>query len=306
MSSTTPISTPAADEHALATFKATLSDPFTNAVLGSMGPETPERARVVLTSLIRHLHAFAREVELTTPEWMLGVTTMNRGGQMTNEQRNEGILITDVLGLESLVDQITQETMLHSGASDITLSAILGPFYRENAPKYENGTDIVLKHMEGEDTAFIQGQVLDANTGLPLVGAEVDVWHTAPNGLYEQQDPDQPDWNLRGVFTTDSEGRYSMYALRPTSYPIPFDGPAGDILKLMGRHPMRPGHIHLIVRKEGYQPLTTQLYDRRDKYVTNDAVFAVKDSLIVDFVESKKEKAAYELTYDIRLSKTKA
>jgi catechol 1,2-dioxygenase len=145
----------------------------------------------------------------------------------------------------------------------------------------------------------------------------VDVWHTAPNGLYEQQDPNQPEYNLRGRFLTDKEGKYSFHCLRPTSYPIPYDGPAGKLLQWMDRHPYRPGHIHLIVKADGHRQLTTQIFDRRDKYVNDDSVFAVKDELVVDFVPRKQQSnhpnghpngyanatpdAVYELEYDITL-----
>ncbi|KAI5816932.1 hydroxyquinol 1,2-dioxygenase [Pyronema omphalodes] len=302
--------TDASAQRALATFEATLSDPFTNAVINAMSPETPERARVVLTSLIRHLHSFARDVNLLHPEWLLGVNTLNRAGQMSNDARNEGILVSDVLGLEALVDQITQDamtSMAEGAAKEATLSCILGPFFRENAPLYANGTDIVQKHSEGDEKlrTFMDGHVYDSETGKPIADAEVDLWHTNPNGLYEQQDPEQPDFNNRGKFKTDANGYYSLECLCPTSYPIPYDGPAGDMLKLMGRHPMRPAHIHIMVRKPGYATLTTQIYDRRDPYTLDDAVFAVKDSLIVDFKETERKGVAYELTYDITLAKAK-
>jgi len=167
-------------------------------------------------------------------------------------------------------------------AGEATASAILGPFWRPNTPFLPNGASIIRKDVGGE-TAYMYGVVRNAK-GQPIEGAELDVWHTAPNGLYEQQDPDQPEYNLRARFLTDSEGRYSFYCLRPTSYPIPYDGPAGKLLQMMDRHPYRPAHIHLIVKARGYRQLTTQVFDRRDKYVHNDSVFAVKDQLIVDFL----------------------
>jgi len=228
---------PAGADHALETFKATLDDPFTNNVINAMSPETPERARVVLTSLIRHLHSFARDVQLLHPEWMLGVNALNRAGQMSDDKRNEGVLVSDIFGLEALVDQITQESMSKmtvDALNPATPSCILGPFFRKDAPKYENGADIVQKHGEDDPTTFMEGRVYDL-AGNPIEGAEVDLWHTNPNGLYEQQDPDQPEYNNRGKFFTDKDGYYSLKCLCPTSYPIPYDGPAGDMLKLMGR-----------------------------------------------------------------------
>ncbi|KAA8898630.1 Intradiol ring-cleavage dioxygenase [Sphaerosporella brunnea] len=287
-------------EQSLETFKATLNDDFTNNVINSMAPETPERARVVLTSLIRHLHSFARDVQLLHHEWMLGVNTLNRAGQMSDDKRNEGVLVSDILGLEALVDQITQESMTAMDSDALTpatLSCILGPFFRENAPKYPNGADIVTKHTPDDPTCFMEGRVYDNSTGKPVANAEIDIWHTAPNGLYEQQDPEQPEYNNRGKFFTDENGYYSLKCLSPTSYPIPYDGPAGDMLKLMGRHPMRPAHIHIMVRAHGYTPLTTQIYDSRDPYTKNDSVFAVKDSLVVEFIPSKRVQPSLHLNW---------
>jgi catechol 1,2-dioxygenase len=199
--------------------------------------------------------------------------------------------------------------------AEITSSAILGPFWRRDAPLLPNGSSIIKKDVGG-DTAIVYGTVL-SSSGKPIEGAEVDVWHTAPNGLYEQQDPDQPEYNLRGRFLTDKEGKYSFHCLRPTSYPIPYDGAAGKLLQLMDRHPYRPAHIHLIVKADGHRQLTTQIFDRRDKYVNDDSVFAVKDELVVDFVPRKQQSnhpnghpnghanatpnAMYELEYDITL-----
>jgi len=215
---------------------------------------------------------------------------------------------------ERLVDAI--EHQVHADHADsLTASAILGPFWRPNTPFLPYGASIIKKDVGG-DTAIMYG-VVRSSDGKPILGAEVDVWHTAPNGLYEQQDPAQPEYNLRGRFLTDSEGRYKFRCLRPTSYPIPFDGPAGKLLQLMDRHPYRPAHIHLIVKAPGHRQLTTQIFDRRDKYIKDDSVFAVKDELVVDFVPRKKvdshtngivngeqHGAMYELEYDITLKES--
>ncbi|KAF8540338.1 Intradiol ring-cleavage dioxygenase [Trichophaea hybrida] len=261
--SSAPAELPAGYDHALETFKSTLTDPFTNHVINAMSPETPERARMTLISLIRHLHSFVRDVQILSDEWLLGVNILNRAGQMSNDLRNEGILVSSVIGLEALVDQIAQEAMskMSEGVTkQATLSALLP---RER-----------------------------------LV-------HTAPNGMYEQQDPEQTDYNNRGKFKTDKDGYYSLRCLYPTSYPIPYDEPSSDMLKLMGRHPMRPAHIHIMVRKPGYANLTTQIYDSHNPYTKDDSVFAVKDSLIVEFKETERPDVKYELTYDIHLSKAK-
>ena len=220
---------------------------------------------------------------------------------MSDDRRNETQLVHDILGIESLVDEITY-TLASRADSLPTATAILGPFWRKDAPKRAMGDSIVMNKISDEVHSFLWGQVTDWGTGKAIEGAELDVWHTAPNGLYEQQDPDQPDMNLRGRFTTGPDGRFSFYCLRPTPYPIPYDGPAGHLLQLLDRHPMRPAHIHFIVSAPGYKPLVTQIFDRRDEHITNDTVFAVKDSLIVDFKERKGDpKAQYELEYSFRL-----
>jgi catechol 1,2-dioxygenase len=172
---------------------------------------------------------------------------MNEAGRMSDSKRNEGQLLCDVLGLESLVDEITYK-LASTAADEPTATAILGPFYRHDAPKLDMGASIV-SGIEGEgDRTWMHGTVTDYRTGEPIEGAVVDVWHTAPNGLYEQQDPDQPEMNLRGRFTTGKDGKYDFYCLRPVPYPIPFDGPAGKVLQALDRHPYRPAHIHFLVR----------------------------------------------------------
>jgi catechol 1,2-dioxygenase len=228
---------------------------------------------------------------------------------MSDDRRNETQLLCDIVGLESLVDEITSKLLVTSNSE--TPSAILGPFYRNNAPLLPNGSSIVQRldpsipwyEQAVADSAFIKGRVV-SSSGTPIKGAVVDVWHTAPNGLYEQQDESQPDKNFRGRFETDENGRYSFYALRPVPYPIPDDGPAGRLLNLLDRHPYRPGHIHFIVTAPGYRSLTTQLYDDRDEYIEKDAVFAVKDELVVKFVPRKGDpQARWSLEYDFVLGR---
>jgi catechol 1,2-dioxygenase len=220
---------------------------------------------------------------------------------MSTNVRNEGQLLGDIIGLESLVDEITYK-LVSEADSTPTATAVLGPFWRANAPRLEMGASIVHNIPDGDHT-FLHGTVNDYLTGEPIEGAELDVWHTAPNGLYEQQDENQKEYNLRGRFTTGKDGRYSFYCLRPTPYPIPDDGPAGKLLKLLDRHPIRPAHIHFIVSAPRYKPIVTQIFDRRDKYLEDDAVFAVKDSLVVDFLPRKGDsKAQFELAYNFRLA----
>jgi catechol 1,2-dioxygenase len=245
---------------------------------------------------------------------------MNAAGKMSDDKRNEGQLLCDILGLESLVDEITYK-LASDAADEPTATAILGPFYRHNAPQLDMGACIVSDEINKQgDRTWMHGTVTDFVTGKPIEGAVVDVWHTAPNGLYEQQDPDQPEMNLRGRFTTGKDGKYNFYCLRPVPYPIPYDGPAGIVLKAMDRHPMRPAHIHFLVsfrllseieivltleqlKAPGYKPIVTQIFDRKSKYIEDDAVFAVKDSLIVDFKPFQGDsKAEFELPYNFKMA----
>ncbi|KAJ4416789.1 hypothetical protein N0V85_002126 [Neurospora sp. IMI 360204] len=278
-------------------------------VIAATGPKAHPRLAQIMPSLVRHLHEFAREVNLTVPEWMAAVDMLNECGQISNDRRNETQLLCDILGLESLVDEITSNLLASSNAG--TPSAVLGPFYRHNAPLLPNGSSIV-KNMTPKtpwysqataDSAYITGRVLSTD-GKPIPGAIVDTWLAAPNGLYEQQDDSQTDMNLRGRFKTDQDGHFAFYALRPTSYPIPFDGPAGRFLTLLDRDPNRPGHIHFIVSAPQHRALTTQIFDDRDKYLTEDAVFAVKDELVVKFLPRKGDpKARWYLEYDFVLGR---
>jgi len=272
---------------------------FTQHVIDAMGPKTSPRTKEVMTSLIRHMHDWAREVELTVDEWMEGVQLINWAGQMSDEKRNEGQLMCDIVGLESLVDEITYKKA--SEAADVaTQSAILGPFFRHDHPVREKGASITFDTPEDAEVVYMYGQVLDATTKKPLAGATIDVWEASTNGLYEQQDDKQQDCNLRGKFVTEKDGSYAFYCIRPTPYPIPYDGPAGKLLQLLDRHPYRPAHIHLIVLSEGYKPITTQIFDKDSKYLDDDSVFAVKDSLVVEFVPREGDsKAKKELKYDI-------
>ena len=219
---------------------------------------------------------------------------------MSDHKRNEGLLLADVFGLESLADEITSKLATESDDPP-TATAILGPFWRRDAPKYSMGDSIVIGFPDGDHT-LMSGQVVDFDTGRPVENAELDVWHSAPNGLYESQDPDQPDMNLRGRFFTAADGKYHFYCLQPTKYAIPNDGPAGEVLQLLDRHPWRPAHIHFIISAPGYKPIVTQIFDRRDEHIDNDVAFAVKDSLIVDFEPREGDpKAQSDLKYDFRL-----
>ena len=271
-----------------------LTDVFERSLSEDMAP----RAREVIVSMVRHLHAFARETRLTHDEWLVGIDYLTRAAEITDDKRNEFILISDVLGLESLVDTIS-----HDAQDGETESAVLGPFYRKGAPRL--GRDDTISQRESADgpSVRLRGKITDVE-GNPISGAEIDVWETGPDGLYEQQDAAQPDMNLRGVFSTAADGTYVFRAVKPVSYPIPYDGPAGDLLKVMGRHPFRPAHIHMLVRAPGFRSLVSQIYDRTDPYVESDSVYSVKESLQVDFVQSPLgSDVAFEVEHDVVLKR---
>jgi protocatechuate 3,4-dioxygenase beta subunit len=265
-------------------------DQITKNVLNSIANAPNARLKAVMESFITHLHAFIREVEPTQGEWMQGIQFLTRTGWMCDDKRQEFILFSDVTGVSMLVDAIN-----HHSQNGATENTIFGPFYREGAPELPMGATIS-QNGRGEP-AVIQGRVLSTD-GTPIPNALLDVWEGDENGLYEQQDPEQPDMNLRGKFRSDSEGRYLFAGIRPVSYPIPDDGPVGQLLRALGRHPYRPAHIHLLVSAEGFVPVTTHLFVQGDPYLDSDAVFGTKDSLIVDFVrnDSKEQAKRYGVT----------
>ena len=232
---------------------------------------------------------------------------MNRSGKMHNENRDEFALLSDILGLESLVESMDshrQANQTRKTLREPTNSCILGPFWRPEAPLLEPGSSICApgtREAHKSSAVHMTGSVLDT-LGNPIQNAIVDIWHTAPNGMYEQQDPNQPDMDLRGRFSTNAEGKFDLYCLRPVAYPIPDDGTTGELLRLMDRHPFRPAHLHFIVSAAGYQPLVTQLFDREDKWLETDSVFAVKQDLIVSYLPVEDdENARWELHYDFVL-----
>jgi len=263
---------------------------ITRNVLDSMANTPNPRLKQVMTSLIIHLHTFIREVELSQEEWALGIQFLTRAGQICDEKRQEFILLSDITGTSMLVDAINHR--LSEGATE---STVFGPFYREGAPELPMGATI---SQDGRgEPAVVTGQVRSTN-GTPIAGALLDVWETDENGLYEQQDPEQPDMNLRGKFRTDHEGRYFFVGIKPVSYAIPDDGPIGQLLRALSRHPFRPAHIHLLVSADGFMSVTTHLFVKGDPYLDSDAVFGTKDSLVVDFIRhtSEEEAARYHVT----------
>ena len=260
----------------------------TDTVLAAMQDAENPRLREIMAALVRHLHAFAREVNLTEEEFDLGIDFLNRIGQATNDTHNEGILFSDVLGFSTLV------CLLNNGADGATetASALLGPFWRMNSPHTENGGSIVRCETPGP-ALFVDARVVDPQ-GRGIEGVEVDVWQASPVGLYENQDDTQADMNLRGKFTTDAEGRFGFRSIRPAGYPVPTHGPAGDLLRAQGRHPFRPAHLHFLAFRPGYKTLITQVFVDDDQHLETDVVFGVTRHLIGDF---KKIEAGYTLDY---------
>jgi len=253
---------------------------------------TPDpRLRAIMASLISHLHAFVRDVEPTPEEWLKAILFLTAVGQKCDLQRQEFILLSDTLGVSMLVDSIN-----HQGATEeVTESSVLGPFYRPGAPLYKNG-DAIYSDTEGEPVT-VSGKVFSPD-GKPLAKALVDVWQTAPNGLYFSQDGKQKEFNLTGRFHTDADGSYRFVTLLPHSYPIPSDGPVGDMLKATKRNIFRPAHIHFKVSAPGHREIITELYTRDDKFLESDPVFGVKESLKVDY---KRTPKGLSLAYDFTL-----
>jgi len=249
----------------------------TDKVLAAMRGAASPRLREVMAALVRHLHAFAREVRLTEEEFETGIDFLNRIGQATHDAHNEGILFSDAVGLSTLVCLLNNG---RNGATE-TASALLGPFWRMNSPRTENGGSIVRSETPGP-ALFVSCRVCDPR-GKPLEGVEVDVWQASPVGLYENQDERQCDMNLRGKFTTDSEGRFWFRSVKPAGYPVPTHGPVGDLLRAQGRHPYRPAHLHFLAFKSAYKTLITQVFVDDDEHLESDVVFGVTRHLIGDF-----------------------
>ncbi|MBV5347023.1 hydroxyquinol 1,2-dioxygenase [bacterium] len=253
---------------------------LTDAVLDRLSGCQDARVKEVLGSLIRHLHGFIRDVEPTPEEWFEGIKFLTQTGQISDDKRQEYILFSDTLGVSMLVDAINNRKS--AGATE---SSVLGPFYVEGAPDKNTGADLA----PGEGPGVVVSGVVKGIDGTTIQGAVLDVWQTAPNGLYHVQDKDQPEHHLCGKVHADAHGNYSFRTLKPVSYPIPTDGPVGKMLKQMGRHPFRPAHIHFIVSAPGYKPVITQLFSEGDAYIETDSVFGVKNSLVVDYRASGDE-----------------
>jgi protocatechuate 3,4-dioxygenase beta subunit len=257
----------------------------TDKVLAAMNGATSPRLREVMAALVRHLHAFAREVHLTEEEFETGIDFLNRIGQATHDAHNEGMLFSDAVGFSTLVCLLNNG---RNGATE-TASALLGPFWRMNSPRTENGASIVRSPTPGP-AVFVECSIRDPQ-GRPIAGVEVDVWQASPVGLYENQDPNQADMNLRGKFTTDVEGRLSFRSVKPAGYPVPTDGPVGELLRAQKRHPYRPAHLHFLAYKPNYKTLITQVFVDDDEHLQSDVVFGVTQHLIGNYQRHHEPRA---------------
>ena len=250
-----------------------------------------KRLQEIMASITNHLHAAIKEIEPTQEEWMQAIQFLTATGHKCDDWRQEFILLSDVLGVSMLVDAINSRRPV--GASENT---VLGPFHVGGTPEYPMGTNICLDG-KGEDMV-VRGRVLDVQ-GNPLGNVKIDVWQANDEGFYDvQQKGIQPDFNLRGVFRTGDDGSYWFKAVRPQHYSIPDDGPVGDLLYALGRHPYRPAHLHYIISKKGYDEVTTHIFDPDDIYINNDAVFGVKESLIAEFVKVEDPGKIAEMGFD--------
>lgn len=276
---------------------------FTQHCIDIMGPNMTPRNRLVMSSLIRHLHDFAREVELSIDEWQAGVKFVNALGQIYTKTRNEAWRISDVLGLESLVDEIAHKIISETDV-DPTSSSILGPFWSPDAPFRPLGSSTIQNPNPDGRVCKMHGVISDLVTGKPIPGAVFDIWQASANGKYDFQDPEnQEPNNLRGKFKADENGNYWFYCYRPTAYSLPTDGPSYQLLQMMDRHPMRPAHLHIMVTHPEYKGCTTQLFPKDDPWLSTDTVFAVKNDLVVDFKPLEgDDKAVLELEYNVILA----
>lgn len=254
---------------------------ITQAFLDYCDADTNPRLRFILERLVHHLHEFTRETGLTHEEWRKGLEILQKTGEITTPQRNEFVLMSDVLGLSSLVDMV-------NSSEDGTPSSVLGPFHILGAPDLAVGGDMK-KDNEGA-TVIVTGRVVSTD-GAPVAGAEIEIWQTADNGLYSNQDEAQPEYNLRAHMTVGEDGVYKFTTVRPAPYTVPDDGPVGELLHATGRHPWRPSHLHFIITAAGFRTLVTEVFPSDDPYLDEDAVFGVREKLVMEYVEHSDANA---------------
>lgn len=277
------------DDHILFTEAASEA-----AVNTRIADDAPPRLAIVMRALVNHLHAFIKEVELTSDEWELAIDFLTRAGQICSPERQEFILLSDTLGVTMLVDAINNRRK--QGATETT---IFGPFHVADAPIREMGATISLDG-KGEPCLF-EGHVRDLE-GKPIAGACVDVWSDNADGYYDVQQPDiQPKWNNRGRFITAADGAYRFVGIKPVSYPIPDDGPVGQMLGALGRHPWRPAHMHYLITAPGFKRLVTHTFVAGDEWLKSDAVFGVKGSLIAPYEAMPDAEQPWRSMFDFVL-----
>jgi catechol 1,2-dioxygenase len=262
-------------------------DDVTRAVLEEMHRTPDGRTKELLSALVRHLHAFVNETRITEKEFQAAVAHINAIGKHTTPSHNEAMLLAGALGVSNLVCFLnnTQPSQANN----------LGPFWREGAPRLENGSSLLRSPTPGATLVF-KGLVVD-HKNKPVAGAEVDVWHSSTVGLYENQDPSQAEMNLRGIFVTDSAGAFDFTSVKPAGYPVPTDGPAGALLRAQKRHNMRPAHLHFLVYKPGFKTIASQVYVQDDPYLETDSQFGVTRALIGDYKKNADGNYALEFTF---------
>ncbi len=248
-------------------------DNITDVFMGYISDDMNPRMRKVLGALVRHMHDFAKEVDLTHEEWRAGIAFLEGCAAIESPDRHEFILASDVLGMSSLVDMI-------NSSSDATSSSVLGPFHVSGAPPLEVGGD--MKRDYGGPVLLAEGVIRDTD-GNPIPGAQLDIWQTAPNGLYASQDAEQDMYSFHALMTVGEDGRYGFTTVKPVEYTVPTDGPVGAILNACGRHPWRPSHLHYIVTAPGFKPLVTEIFPDDDPYLDQDTVFGVRSDLVMHY-----------------------
>jgi len=266
-----------------------------DAVLRANSKTPNPRLKAVMDATIRHLHALVREIDLTYGELEIPLDFLVRIGQATGPKKHEGILLSDILGVATLVCLQDAHGALERGGTE---PALIGPFWRANQPLRENGGRIASDDTPGA-MLRVDGRVLSLD-GTPIKGARVETWQASPKGLYENQDPEQQEMNLRGRFETDDQGRFSFSSVRPAGYPVPVEGPCGELLAAQGRHAMRPAHLHFLVVAPGHKVLATQLFDVDDPHAFDDVVFGAVGSLLRKF--EPDAEGAFHLDVELRLA----
>jgi len=284
-------------------------DKLTTDVVAAFATTPDPRLREIMQALVRHLHAFAREVDLTPDEWLAGIRFLTATGQISTDKRPEFILLSDTLGLSMMIVSLAQARASGArGTTEATEATVEGPFYWPGAPDLPLGADIG-EGVPGEPTLY-RGRVTDCD-GKPLAGALLDVWSGDGDGKYDVQLSSEPKMRARGRLRTDAQGRYWFWSIRPSYYPIPDDGPVGVMMRATDRGINRPGHIHMMVSAEGHVPVTTHIFVANGPYLGEDAVFGKRDSLVVDFekhppgkaVDGREMKVPYHsASYDFRLA----